>query len=108
MALEITSVGSAKLIISGTTTELASIYSRIEFALPKNGETMQGGLYSYSTKTEYTTTPDSLLKLDDFLTNYTVAIDVAGGQEQSLQTGHEGIKTQLEAEGYTVLIVDLP
>jgi len=38
MALEITAQGDAKLVISGTTTELASIYARIEFACPKNGE----------------------------------------------------------------------
>lgn len=107
MALEITAAGSAKLIISGTTTELASIYARIEFACPKNGASMQGALYNYAAKTEYEADAKSLLRLDSFQTNYAVAIDVAT-QEQSLETGHEGIKTQLEAEGYTVVIVDLP
>ena len=41
MALVITAQGSAKLIISGTTTELATIYSRIEFACPINGASIQ-------------------------------------------------------------------
>ena len=108
MALEITAAGAAKLIISGTTTELATIYARIEFACPRNGESMQGALYNYATKSEYDTSPDALLRLDAFQTSYAITVDVAGGQEQSLQTGHEGIKTQLEAEGYTVVIVDLP
>jgi len=107
MALEITAAGDAKLIISGTTTELASIYARIEFALPKNGASMQGALYNYAAKTEYEASPSSLLKLDDLTTSYTVEIDVAT-EEQSLQTGHEKIKTQLETVGYTVVIVDLP
>ncbi len=107
MALEITAAGDAKLIISGTTTELATIYSRIEFACPKNGASMQGALYNYAAKTEYDTTPSSLLKLEGFTTSYNVEIDTAT-EEQSLQTGHEKIKTQLEAVGYTVVIVDLP
>ena len=107
MALEITAQGDAKLVISGTTTELASIYARVEFGLPKDGASMNGALYNYSAKAEYETNPGSLLKLDDLTTSYTVEIDVAT-EEQSLQTGHEKIKTQLEAVGYTVVIVDLP
>tara|TARA_R110002020_G_scaffold185953_1_gene383830 strand:- start:354 stop:677 length:324 start_codon:yes stop_codon:yes gene_type:complete len=107
MALIITASGDAKLRISGTTTDLASMYSRIEFACPKNGKSMQGALYNYAAKAEYEASPLSLLKIDNFTTGYTVAIDVAT-QEQSLETGHQGIKTQLEAVGYTVEIVDLP
>ena len=106
MALEITAQNDAKLIISGTTTELATIYARIEFACPKNGETMQGALYNYATKSEYDTSPNALLRLDAFQTSYAITIDVAT-QQQSLETGHESIKTQLEAIGYSVVIVDL-
>lgn len=108
MALIITAQGTAKLIISGTTTELTSIYSRIEFACPKNGESMPGALYNYSAKADYTGDMESILKIKDLATNYSVDIDVAGGQEQSLQIGHENIKAQLETEGYGVTIVDLP
>jgi hypothetical protein len=45
------------------------------------------------------------LKLDNFNTNFN--IEVASPAEQSLNTGHEGVKSQLEALGYTVTIVDL-
>lgn len=107
MALVITAQGSAKLIISGTTTELATIYSRIEFACPINGASMQGALYNYGAKAEYDASPSSLLRLDDLITSYNVEIDIAT-EEQSLQVGHEKIKTQLETIGYTVAIVDLP
>ena len=107
MALEITAQGSAKLIISGTTTELTSIYSRIEFALVKTGEAMQGALYNYFAKTDYETDDSSLLRIKDFLTSYTIQVDVAGGEEQSLLLGHQKIQADLEALGYTVVIVDL-
>ena len=106
MALEITAAGDAKLLISGTSTELASVYARIEFALPKTGENMQGALYLYEDKAKYVADQGSLLRLDDLATNYAVSIDIAT-ETQSLQTGHDKIKEDLEAAGYTVAIVDL-
>ena len=106
MALEITAAGDAKLIISGTNTELTDVYARIEFALPKTGASMQGALYCYIDKTKYEADPGSLLRLEDFVTNYPIEIDIAT-ESQSLQTGHDKIKADLEAAGYTVVIVDL-
>ena len=106
MALEITAQGDAKLVISGTTTELATIYARIEFGLPKSGESMSGALYIYSAKSEYDTSPNSLLRIDDFITGYNIEVDIAT-ETQSLQTGHEKIKEELEVIGYSVAIVDL-
>ncbi len=106
MALEITAAGDAKLTVSGTTTELADVYTRIEFALPKTGESMQGALYIYENKAKYVADPGSLLRLEDFTTNYPIEIDVAT-ETQSLQIGHDKLKADLEAAGYTVAIVDL-
>ena len=106
MALEITAQGDAKLQISGTTTELSSVYARLEFGLPKNGESMSGALYVYAAKSEYDNSPSSLLKLDNLITGYNVAIDIAT-ETQSLQVGHEKIKEELETAGYTVAIIDL-
>jgi hypothetical protein len=105
MALKIKASGDAKLVVSGTTTELSEIYSRLEFGLPKNGSSMNAGLYNYASEALYTSSPGSLLKLDNFNTNFN--IEVASPAEQSLNTGHEGVKSQLEALGYTVTIVDL-
>jgi hypothetical protein len=107
MALEITAAGGAKLVISGTSTELASIYARIEFGFSPNGINCQGGLYNYSAKAQYESGPTQLLKLDGFKQLYSFEIDTAT-EEQSLETGHEKVKAGLEAQGYTVVIVDLP
>jgi len=106
MALTITAAGDAKLTVSGTTTELTDVYARIEFALPKTGESMQGALYLYQDKAKYEAEPGSLLKLDNLATNYTALIDIAT-ETQSLQIGHDKIKEDLEAAGYTVTIEDL-
>ena len=106
MALEITAAGDAKLIISGTNTELTDVYARIEFACPKDGASMQGALYCYIDKAKYEADSGSLLRIENLAINYGVSIDIAS-ETQSLQTGHEKIKADLEAVGYTVSIVDL-
>ena len=110
MALEITAANDAKLVISGTATELTSIYSRIEFAFKPNGVNCQGGLYNYAAKAQYESSPTQLLKLEGFKKLYSFEVDSSpeGGEEQSLETGHEKVKADLEAQGYTVVIVDLP
>ena len=108
MALEITATATSKLTIKGTTIELNSIYSRLEFALPKNGESMQAALYNYESKALYETEDSSFLKTEELQDNYEITVDVAAGEEQSLQLGHQKVKEQLESEGYTVVIVGLP
>jgi len=74
--------------------------------MEKNGASMQGALYNYAAKAEYDANPGSLLKLDDLTTSYNVEIDIAT-ETQSLQTGHDKIKEELETAGYSVSIVDL-
>lgn len=106
MALTITAQGEAILPIAGTETELSSVYARIEFACPKNGESMQGALSCYVDKAKYTADPSSMLSLEGFQSLYNVDIDIAT-ESQSLQTGHEKIKADLEALGYSVTIIDL-
>jgi len=106
MALKITAAGDAKLIVNGTTTELTDVYARVEFALPINGETMQGALYCYENKAKYTADPGSLLSLEAFATLYDISVDIAS-ETQGLQLGHDKIKTDLEDGGYTVTIEDL-
>ena len=106
MALEIKAAGDTKLIISGTNTELTDVYARIEFALPKTGASMQGALYCYIDKAKYEADSGSLLRLENFATNYPIEIDIVT-ETQSLQTGHNKIKASLEALGYTVTIKDL-
>ena len=105
MALTITANGDASLTISGTSTTLNEVYARLEFGCPKSGESMNAALYVYATKALYESAPNSLLRLDELITNFNV--DVVAPAIQSLQVGHEGVKAELETLGYTVEIVDL-
>ena len=107
MALEITAAGDAKLVISGTATELASIYSRINFSFQGDGSHCYGKMSFYGAKAQYESNANQLLVIDSLDSGYSFAIDTAT-EEQSLETGHEKMKENLEAQGYTVAIVDLP
>lgn len=106
MALDITAAGAAKLIISGTATELPTCYARINFDFGRNGADSYGKLSLYADKVQYDIDENILLVVDNFSTQHTFTIDTAV-EEQSLLTGHEKIKTWLEGIGYTVAIVDL-
>jgi len=106
MALEISAQNDAKLIISGTTTELPSIYSRLEFGLNKDGASMSCTLFNYNAKTNYESEINSLLRIENLITSYKIEIDVAI-EEQSLLVGHQKVQSQIEALGYSVTIVDL-
>lgn len=107
MALEITAAGDAKLVISGTATELASIYSRINFSFQPNGSSCYGSLSVYGAKANYESSEGNILVIDNLQLGYSFTIDTAT-EEQSLETGHEKVKVALETLGYTVAIVDLP
>ncbi len=105
MALIITENGEAKLRISGTNTDLGSMYSRISFDCSLSGKEMRAVVNSYSTKAEYEANAGSLLLIDKLPNQFYV--DVIPPAVQSLQTVHEGVKAELETLGYTVEIVDL-
>ena len=105
MALTITENGEAKLRISGTNTDLGSIYSRISFDCSLGGTEMRAVINSYSTKAEYEANAGSVLLINNLPIEF--YIDVIPPAVQSLQTVHEGVKAELETLGYTVEIVDL-
>ena len=106
MALEITATPTAKLKISGTDTELLSIYARLTFSFNYDGTNSGATFYNYSTKTQFESFPNQLLALTGFDNYVSFLIDTAT-EEQSLETGSEKVKELLEAQGYTVTIVDL-
>ena len=108
MALIITAAGDAKLTISGTNTELASVYSRVEFVFNKNGSNSNASMYFYQSKDYYDAGGASILKLKELgsPSTFSFIIDTST-EKQSLQTGSEAAKTQLEAMGYSVVLVDL-
>lgn len=106
MALEITENGASKLVISGTATELNTIYARINFSFQRNGSDCYGKMYFYGTKTQFESNSNNLLGIDGLVSGYSFNIDTAI-EQQSLITGHEKIKADLENIGYTVAIVDL-
>ena len=106
MALEITKTANAALTIQGTSITLDSVYSRIELAAGQNGVNMQMGMYPYEDKATFTagSTTVNIVELPGL---YNGEADIAQGEIQSLQLASEQVKEKLEAQGYTVAIVDL-
>ena len=108
MALEISKSDTAKLTISGTNTELDSVYGRIQFTFEQNGSNSRGEIYLYQDKSYYDSGQPSALKIKELASpcDFSFTIDIAT-EEQSLQTGSEAAKQQLESLGYSVAIIDL-
>ena len=107
MALEITEKGENKLTLQGTTITFPSIYSRLELACFKDGASIQVAFYDYQSKTVYSSGEGNIF-ISEIPNNSTYSVDIAAGEEQSLQLAHEKAKSQFEALGYIVNIIDLP
>ena len=107
MALEITENGQNKLTLENTNITFPSIYSRLELACFKDGLTMQVAFYDYQSKAIYDS-GEGNIKIQEIPVSATYDVDIAAGQEQSLQLAHEKAKEQIEALGYLVKIIDLP
>jgi hypothetical protein len=103
MALIITPTPSQKIHIQGTSIELSSVYTRIEFGCRPNGKTIEIAFYTYADKTAYQA--ESYLPTDLPVGNTTRDIDLET-QTQSVETAHELAKEWFEEQGYEV-VVDL-
>ena len=101
MALIITPTPSQKIHIQGTSIELLSVYTRIEFGCRPNGKTIELAFYTYANKTAYQA--GSYLPTDLPIGNTTRDIDLET-QTQSVEAAHELAKTWYEEQGYTVTI----
>ncbi len=106
MALNITASGDAKLTINGTSIEMSSAYARIELAAAANGVNMQMGMYYYENDTSFEA-GNGTVKINEMKPLYNGEADIAGGETQTILLASEKVKAALEAEGYTVTIVDL-
>lgn len=106
MALEISKSDTAKLTIQGTSIELDSAYARIELAAAANGVNMQMGMYYYENAAAFES-GSKVLKIDEMKPVYNAEADIAQGETQTILLASEKVKEALEAQGYTVAIVEL-
>jgi len=104
MALTITKTDEATITIKGTSIELDSAYARIELAAAANGVDMQMGMYYYEDKAAFQA-GQGVVKVNELKPLFNAATEEA--ESQSIQLASEKVKTELEADGYTVSIVDL-
>ena len=98
-------ISGGTLTIQGTSTTVDSVYSRLEIALFPSGRNMQVSSLVYGAKSNYSA-GDSILRIKE-LQNSLFNFDVASGETQSMLLAHQKVEAQLEADGYSVVIVDL-
>ena len=106
MALEILK-NTKTLTLKGTNITFTSIYSRLELACFPDGQSMQVAFYDYQSKAIYDA-GEGNIKISELPISATYDVDIAAGQEQSLELAHQKAKEQLETLGYIVNIIDLP
>lgn len=106
MALEISKAGDAKLTIEGTSIELDSAYARIELAAAANGINMQMGMYYYENAATFEA-GGGVLRIAEMKPLYNAVVDIAQGETQTILLASEKVKEALEAQGYSVAIIEL-
>ena len=89
------------ILISGTTIELPTVYTRLEFGCRPNGITMEIAFSTYENAAMYQS--GSQIATNIPISNYTGDIDPLT-QVQSVQSAHELAKTWYESLGYIVTI----
>tara|TARA_R100001244_G_scaffold123427_1_gene93100 strand:+ start:193 stop:510 length:318 start_codon:yes stop_codon:yes gene_type:complete len=104
MAIRITQKDDKKLTLSGTSTELNSVYARLEIALFPDGTSANAGLHVYDSKSSYTAGKRTA-RVDDLILSRRVELEE--GVEQTLSSVHDAVKELIKADGYTATVVDL-
>jgi hypothetical protein len=89
------------ITISGTTTELPTVYTRLEFGCRPNGTTMEIAFSTYEDAAMFQS--GSMIHTNVPLANYTGDIDPLT-QIQSVESAHALAKTHFEDLGYTVTV----
>jgi hypothetical protein len=100
-----------KIYFKGTTVELASVVSRLEFSAPKDGKTIQVAPNYYTDNAAYESGDDtiSIEGVEGFLLRAKY-YDLAKGTDpetydpQTIQIAHDKVKADLESLGYNVVI----
>jgi hypothetical protein len=101
MALIISSTTNNLIRIQGTATELASVYSRLEFNCQPNGVTMEIAFHTYADHANYIA--NNPLPTDLPNSNLIADIDPLT-QTQDLAAAHELAKYHFESYGFNVSI----
>jgi hypothetical protein len=100
MALIINATESKKLPITGTSFELQSIYTRINWNAQINGISVQYTLVPFETKSFYLNNEPCPIAFE----GGSGFVQLAENQTQDLVTIHELVKAELEAKGFEVTI----
>ena len=101
MGLIIKSTENKKIVITGTTIELPTIYGRVEFAARADGKTLEvalstfASLQAFEAKASVITTSVPMGNLN---------VELGSGQAQDLDTSLFYMKAALEQDGYEVEI----
>jgi hypothetical protein len=101
MALIIISTQNNPIHVQGTSIELTSVYTRLEYSCRPDGVTIEIAFYTYADYAGYLVA--SYLPTDLPLSNLTQDIDILT-QIQDLSTVHDIAKANLESRGYIVTI----
>lgn len=100
MALIIKSNETKKIMIAGTSIELADVYMRLEFAARTDGKTIEVAGATYVSKSTF---EESKPIFTDIQSGNLVA-QIKPTEIQSLETAHEYAKDAYTELGYTVEI----
>jgi hypothetical protein len=103
MALEICATAEKKIIISGTTVEIPSVYNRLEFAAMIDGISIEIGNHIFQNKDFF----DQRIGINTNIPveNIYAKIDVDAGEQQSLESCENYAKIAYESLGYIVNII---
>ena len=109
--ITITTPNTEKITFSGTTTEIASVFCRLEFAAPMDGKTIEVALYAYFDEAAYDN-GDSTISIEG-VEGFTLAAkryDLSNGGDpetwkaQTITVAHDEVKAYLDGLGYLATI----
>lgn len=101
MGLIIISTETKKILITGTSIELPTIYGRVEFAARADGKTLEIALSTFASLEAFEAKA-SVMTTSVPMGNLTVKIEPT--QSQDLTTSLLYMKAVLEQDGYEVII----
>ena len=104
--LIITSTNTAKVTVRGTSIELPSVASRLEFYAPPSGKTIEVAQYIYENVQAYNDgkSPIQVDGIKVSSTSYSLAkgTDPETYDMQTIEVAHDKVMADLVAQGFTV------
>jgi hypothetical protein len=100
MALLIKPTENKKIIISGTEIEMQEVYARLEFAGRANGKTLEISIQTYTSHQTFVNNQPLFTSVP----TGNITVNIAEGEQQTLQVAHAYAKSAYEQAGYEVMI----